>query len=342
MGIGTISGEATVEVRFANGGRLGAVEESFLAKLRPGDRFLFAGRSLELVRVRDLRATVRAGGKRTTGVPRWMGGRMPLSSQLAEGVRAKLDGWNEKCEMRNEECDEMSRLGPVLEIQAKMSRVPRVGELLVERLKSREGWHVFFYPFEGRLAHEGLAALFAYRIARLRPLTFSLAVNDYGFELLSAEEAPLEEALEAGLFGAEGLTEDIVGSVHSTEMARRRFREIARIAGLVAGGRGSGSEIGAGADDLVVSAVRCLSEIRCRKPAPQAQATREVMESELEFTRMVGALERMRDLRRVVVGVGAATPFAYPLFVARLRQQLSSEALADRVRRMEVVMEGSA
>ncbi len=341
MGIGTISGEATVEVRFANGGRLGAVEESFLAKLRPGDRFLFAGRSLELVRVRDLRATVRAGGKRTTGVPRWMGGRMPLSSQLAEGVRAKLDGWNEKCEMRNEECDEMSRLGPVLEIQAKMSRVPRVGELLVERLKSREGWHVFFYPFEGRLAHEGLAALFAYRIARLRPLTFSLAVNDYGFELLSAEEAPLEEALEAGLFGAEGLTEDIVGSVHSTEMARRRFREIARIAGLVQEGVGRARK---SARALTISS-SLLFDVFQKYDAGNlllAQATREVMESELEFTRMVGALERMRDLRRVVVGVGAATPFAYPLFVARLRQQLSSEALADRVRRMEVVMEGSA
>lgn len=340
MGIGTISSDASIEVRFANGGRLGAVEESFLAKLRPGDRFLFAGRSLELVRVRDLRATVRAGGRRTTGVPRWMGGRMPLSSQLAEGVRAKLHEWElgREGEADNVEGPELARLAPVLEIQARMSRVPRVGELLIERLKSREGWHLFIYPFEGRLAHEGLAALFAYRIARLRPLTFSLAVNDYGFELLSAEEAPLEEALGEGLLSADGLTEDILGSVHSTEMARRRFREIARIAGLVQEGVGRARK---SARALTISS-SLLFDVFQKYDAGNlllAQATREVLESELEFTRMVGALERMRELRRVVVEVEAATPFAYPLFVARLRQQLSSETLADRVRRMELEME---
>ncbi len=339
MGIGTISSDASVEVRFANGSRLGAVEESFLAKLRPGDRFLFAGRSLELVRVRDLRATVRAGGRKTTGVPRWMGGRMPLSSQLAEGVRANLDEWS-RGEGRTSGSKEMDRLSPVLEIQARMSRVPRVGELLIERLKSREGRHLFIYPFEGRLAHEGLAALFAYRIARLRPLTFSLAVNDYGLELLSAEEAPLDEALEAGLLSAEGLAEDILGSVHSTEMARRRFREIARIAGLIQEGVGRARK----SSRAMTISSSLLFDVFQKYDSGNlllAQATREVMESELEFTRMVGALERMRELRRVVLDVEAATPFAYPLFVARLRQQLSSEALADRVRRMEVVMERS-
>ncbi|MGC1479106.1 MAG: ligase-associated DNA damage response DEXH box helicase [Chthoniobacterales bacterium] len=335
LGIGTISGEATVEVRFANGARLGAVEEGFLAKLRPGDRFLFAGRSLELVRVRDLRATVRAGGRRTTGVPRWVGGRMPLSSQLATGVRARLQRWSEG---GGGESAEIRRLEPVLEIQARLSRVPGVGDLLIEKLKSREGWHLFFYPFEGRLAHEGLAALFAYRFARDRPLTFSLAVNDYGFELLSAEEAPLEEALGGGLLSADGLTDDILGSVHSTEMARRRFREIARIAGLVREGLGRARK---SARAMTISS-SLLFDVFRQYDAENlllGQATSEVLESELEYSRMIGALERMRGMQRVVVRVPSATPFAYPLFVARLRQQLSTEALADRVRRMEKVME---
>ncbi len=363
LGIGTITGSASVEVRFANGTRLGSVEESFVAKIRPGDRFLFAGRTLELVRVRDLRATVKAGGKRSTGVPRWMGGRMPLSSQLAAGVRRRLDEWSRsriggletagqtasapRCKAEGEtsdgervdvECLEMHRLAPVLEIQARMSWVPGVVDLLVERLKSREGWHIFFYPFEGRLAHEGLAALFAYRIARLRPLTFSLAVNDYGFELLSAEEAPLAEALEAGLLDEAGLTEDILGSLHSTEMARRRFREIARIAGLVVEGVGRARK-SARAMTISSSLLFDVFQKYDGENLLLGQATREVLESELELTRMVGALERMRGMQHVVVDVAAATPLAYPLFVARLREQLSSEALADRVRRMEVAME---
>ncbi len=340
LGIGTITGNASVEVRFANGARLGSVEESFLAKIRPGDRFLFAGRNLELVRVRDLRATVKVGGRRTTGVPRWMGGRMPLSSQLATGVRARFEEWERARGGEGEMVDgpEMSRLGPVLEIQRRMSRVPGMEDLLIERLNSREGWHLFFYPFEGRLAHEGLAALFAYRIARLRPLTFSLAVNDYGFELLSAEEAPLEEALAGGLMGDGGLTGDILGSVHSTEMARRRFREIARIAGLVVEGVGRARK---SARAMTISSSLLFDVFRKYDAGNLllGQATREVLESELEFTRMVSALERMRGMRRVVVDVAAATPLAYPLFVARLREQLSSEALADRVRRMEVAME---
>ncbi len=337
LGIGTITSSASVEVRFANGARLGSVEESFLAKIRPGDRFLFAGRTLELVRVRDLRATVKAGGKRSTGVPRWMGGRMPLSSQLAAGVRARLEGWS-KGEGQNVEGPEMARLGPVLGIQARMSRVPGCDDLLIERLKSREGWHLFFYPFEGRLAHEGLAALFAFRISRLRPLTFSLAVNDYGFELLSADEAPLEEALDAGLLGGAGLTEDILGSVHSTEMARRRFREIARIAGLVVEGVGRARK---SARALTISSSLLFDVFRKYDAGNLllGQATREVLESELEFSRMVGALERMRGMRRLTVEVAAVTPLAYPLFVARLREQLSSEVLADRVRRMELAME---
>ncbi len=340
LGIGTITGNSTIEVRFANGARLGSVEESFLAKLRPGDRFLFAGRGLELVRVRDLRATVKVGGKRTTGVPRWMGGRMPLSSQLAAGVRARLDEWS-KDNGRDVGGPEMTRLAPVLAIQARMSRVPGVADLLVEKLRSREGWHIFFYPFEGRLAHEGLAALFAYRIARLQPLTFSLAVNDYGFELLSAEEAPLDEALAAGLLDELELTADILGSVHSTEMARRRFKEIARIAGLVIEGVGRARK---SARALTVSS-SLLFDVFQKYDSDNlllGQATREVLESELDFTRLVGALKRMRGMQRVVVDVAAATPLAYPLFVARLREQLSSEALADRVRRMEMAMERAA
>ena len=106
-------------------------------------------------------------------------------------------------------------------------------ELLIERVKTREGHHLFFYPVEGRLVHEGLAALFAYRIAQLGPISFTLAANDYGLELLSPERAPLDEAIEAGLLSPEHLLHDIPASLNAAELARRQFREIARIAGLI-------------------------------------------------------------------------------------------------------------
>ncbi len=337
LAIGTITSDASIEVRFANGARLGAVEESFVARLRPGDRFLFAGRCLELVRVRELRATVRASRGRPTGVPRWMGGRMPLSSCLSSGVRRRLDRAREGVL----DSPEMERLGRILAVQAKLSRLPGEGDFLIERLASREGHHIFFYPFEGRLVHEGLAALFAFRLARVEPLTFSLAVNDYGFELLSAREAPLDVALAAGLFADDGLTEDILGSIHSAELAKRRFREIARVAGLVTEGVGRARK---STRQLMVSSSLLFDVFQRYDPENllAAQATREVLESQLEQTRLRQTLGELRSRRCEIIRIEEVTPLAYPLFVERLRERLSSEALADRVRRMELVMERHA
>lgn len=335
MNIGTITSDASIEVRFANGARLGTVEESFAAKLRPGDRFLFAGRNLELVRVRELRATVRVAGRRPTSVSRWMGGRMPLSSCLSLGVRERLDAVRRGVAPDQ---PEMASVAPVLEIQRRLSRIPARDELLIERLRSREGHHAFFYPFAGRLVHEGLAALFAFRIARRTPLTFSLAVNDYGFELLSAEPAPVEEAIVDGLFSDENLLADILGSIHSAEMARRRFREIARVAGLVNEGVGRARK---SARQLTISSSLLYDVFAKYDPENRllAQATREVLESQLEQTRLRATLGEMRERRLVVVHPVEPTPFAFPLFVERFREQLSTEELAARVARMEAAME---
>lgn len=336
LNIGTITSDASIQVQYLSGKRLGSVEESFLAKLRPGDRFLFAGRSLELVRVRDLQAYVRAARKGPRGVPRWMGGRLPLSNRLSEGMRERLDA----ARQGNFGTPEMERLKPVLEIQASLSRIPARNELLIERLKSREGHHLFFYPFEGRLVHEGLGALFAYRLGRREPLTFSLAFNDHGMELLSAKAAPLEEALKAGLFAEEGLVDDILGSINAAEMGRRRFREIARVAGLTQEGVGRARK---SARQLMVSASLIYDVFRRYDPANLLldQATREVLEGQLEQTRLREALVRMRAAAQQIVEIEAFSPFGYPLFVERFREQLSTEELADRVARMEIAMEKS-
>lgn len=334
MNIGTITSDASIQVQFLRGARLGSVEESFIAKMRPGDRFLFAGRNLELIRVRDLRAYVRAARKGPRGVPRWMGGRLPLSTRLAEGMRLRLDAARRGVF----DSPEMERLRGVLAIQENVSAIPALEELLVERWKSREGHHLFFYPFEGRLVHEGLAALFAYRLGRVKPMSFSLAYNDHGLELLSADPAGLEPA---ALFDDTNLVDDILGSINAAELGRRQFREIARIAGLTHEGVGRARK---SARQLLVSASLLYDVFQRYEPSNLLlhQSTREVLENQLEQTRLRAALQKMRASRLRLMDLATPSPFAFPIFVERFRSQLSTEQLADRVARMEIALEKAA
>src|SRR6185503_10096245 len=170
------------------------------------------GTPLEFVRVRDMKAWVRRAPNARGAIPRWMGSRLPLSGQLAALIRERL-GEAADGTFRD---DEMNAMRPLLEVQRKWSRIPHASELLIERVKMREGWHLFFYPFEGRLVHEGLSALFAYRISRLVPITFTMASNDYGFELLAPGEAPINDALARGLLAPEHLLEDIMAALNAT------------------------------------------------------------------------------------------------------------------------------
>jgi ATP-dependent Lhr-like helicase len=335
--VGTITGDAAAQVRFVRGGKLGTVEESFIARLRPGDRFVFAGRMLELVRVRDLTAWVRRTSRPATAVPRWQGGRMPLSTELAAAVRQKLDDARRDAY----EGPEMTAVRPMLELQRRWSRIPAANELLIERLRTREGHHLFFYPFEGRAVHEGLAALFAYRLSRLRPLTFTLAANDYGFELLSPDPAPLDEAVAAGLLRPGDLVTELPASLNAAELARRQFREIARVAGLVFPGPPGRA---ASAKQLQASSGLFYDVFANYDPENLllAQARREVLERQLEESRLRKTLDRLAAGPVVVTEPERPTPLAFPLLVDRMRAVVSSEKLADRVRRMATKLEREA
>ena len=335
--IGTIVSDAQIAVQYLRGGALGSVEESFVARLRPGDRFVFAGRPLEFVRVRDMKAWVRRSPTAKGVVPRWMGSRLPLSRTLAELLRARLDE-----AARGIYRDlEMAAVRPILEIQAKWSRIPRADELLVERVKTREGYHLFFFPFEGRLVHEGLAALLAWRISRHQKITFSLAANDYGLELLAPQEAPLERALASGLLSADNLLDDVPASLNATEMAKRQFREIARVAGLVFPGL---PRSGKTARQLQASSGLFFDVFQRYDPGNLllSQAHREVMERQLETSRLGKLLERLARARVVVTEPRRTPPLAFPLLVDRARDRLSTESLADRVRRMQLALERAA
>lgn len=229
LSMGTIVSDPMMQVKYLKGGYIGAVEESFLSKLKAGDVFWFGGTSLEFVQIKDMTVFVRKSKKKTNLIPRWMGGRMPLSSRLSEMIRYEL----QQIATDNLHAAELVAIRPIIALQQELSVVPDASSLLIEKIRTKEGYHVFFYPFEGRFVHEVLAALIAYRLSISYPISFSIAMNDYGFELLSDTEIPIESALEEDLFSPSNLMADILASVNESEMARRRFREIASIAGLV-------------------------------------------------------------------------------------------------------------
>lgn len=327
--IGTISSDREMLVKFLTGGRLGTIEERFISKLKPGDNFMFAGRTLKLVTVRDMTAWVRRAKGRVAALPRWMGGHLPLSNELAEAVRDKLSEAN-----RGEFVGrEMKAVRPLLELQAEWSAIPTDETLVIEKVKTREGHHLFIYPFEGRLVHEGLAAILAWRMSQLQPITFASTVNDYGIELLSPTEPPLERALESGFFSPESLSNQIEKSMNATELDRRQFRDIARVAGLVFGGlpgQGKSSKQLQASSDMFFDVFRQYDP----ENLLLKQARREVLELQLEYGRLAQAMQRLAESHISLQHPPRPTPMAFPLLVDRLRIRLSSEKLEDRVARM--------
>ncbi|NNJ24306.1 hypothetical protein LzC2_03620 [Planctomycetes bacterium LzC2] len=337
MSIGTIASDAAVEVRYLKGARLGTVEEHFLSRLKPGDKFLFAGRPLELVKVFEMKAWVRRAKGTTGAVPRWSGGRMPLSGELAAAVRERLE------EARDGEYrgPEMKSVRPILELQRDWSHLPGRDELLIERVKTRDGHHLFFFPFAGRQVHEGLGALWALRLSRRVSTTFAVTVNDYGVELLSPVPAPLEAALNENLLSPERLREDIAESLNAVEMAKRQFREIARVAGLVfVGYPGAGKS----ARQMQASSGLLYDVFQNYDPGNLLfkQASEEVLDRQLDAARLRETLERINAAKVLLSDCRRPTPLAFPLLVDRMRERVSSETLADRVRRMTLRLESAA
>jgi ATP-dependent Lhr-like helicase len=329
LSVGTIVGDASMFVRFVSGKYLGTIEEYFISRLAPGDVFWFAGRNLELVRIKEMEAQVRKTNRKSGAVPSWQGGRMPLSSQMSELIRNKLDEV-----VQGIETDvEMNFLKPVFDLQRDRSHLPGKNEFLIEYFQSDEGYHVLMYPFEGRFVHEGMGALVAHRIAQIQPITFSIAMNDYGFELLSDQPIPIEEAVETNVLGIDDLMKDIQASINSTEMARRKFRDIAAISGLVFKGY-PGKPV---KDRHLQSTSQLFFNVFNDYDAHNLllrQAFDEVMDFQLEEARLRKALDRIAHQKIIITHPEKPTPFAFPIMVDRMREKLTSEKIEDRIRKM--------
>lgn len=329
MQIGTIVGDAVMNVKFLGGGYIGTIEEWFVSKLHPGDVFIFAGRKLELYRIKNMEVLVqRANPSAKAQHASWMGGRMALSTQMSELLRQELYAANSE-----NKSPELQALAPVFERQRKESIVPNADEFLIETFKTREGYHAIFYPFEGRFVHEALASLMAYRISLLSPISFSLAYNDYGFELLSDQKINIDEVLDNNLFAIDHLHADLQKSLNATEMARRKFRDISVIAGLVFTGY-PGKVV---KTKHLQSGSQLIFEV-FRDYEPDnllfLQAYRETFEHQLEEGRLTLALERINSQNIVWKQCEKPTPFSFPIITDRLREKLSSETLAERIRKM--------
>ena len=344
MNIGTIVSDASMAVQYLKGAKIGSVEESFVARLKPGDCFMFGGRLLELVRIHDMTAWVRRSTGKRAAVPRWSGGRMPLSTTLADSMVQQLalaaDGVYASPELQ---C-----VRPLLELQQQWSALPTPHTLLAEVLQTREGTHLFVYPFAGRHVHLGLANLIAWRVAQRAPRTFSIAVNDYGFELLcaSAVDWPLllPQVLgtgAAGQSGAPSLLEEVLASLNASALAQRRFREIARVSGLIFQGYPGEKR---SSKQLQASSSLFYEVFRKYDPTNRLllQSEQELLAQELEIGRLRSSLERMENQQLVLKVLAQPTPFSFPLMVERLREQLSSESVADRIARMVQQLEKAA
>ncbi|MEP2239933.1 MAG: ligase-associated DNA damage response DEXH box helicase [Maribacter sp.] len=333
--IGTIVGDVNLAVKYQKGGYIGSIEEFFVSKLNRGDVFTFAGRNLEFIRIKEMTVQVKNSNKKTNKISSWMGSRLTLSAQMSELLRNELYSSGEPIKNQS---PEIRALAPLFDRQRRDSIVPKPTEFLIETFKTRDGYHHLFYPFEGRFVHEAMGSLLGYRISLLSPITFSLAFNDYGFELLSDQPINIQQVLDNDLFTTDFMLDDLQKSLNATEMARRRFRDVAIISGMVFTGypkKGIKMKHLQSSSQLLFDVFRDYEADNLLFQ----QAFTETFEHQLEEGRLRLSLERIATQEIVWKECAQPTPFSFPLITERVgREKLSSEKLADRIKKMAVLL----
>jgi len=334
LSIGTIVGDPVLNVRYNSGGYLGTIEESFISSLKTGDVFWFTGRPLEFIKLKDMTVYVTKSTQKGGKIPAWGGGRLPLSSKLADLIRQKLE--HAKQGIFKE--IEMKKLRPTLELQQRWSEIPGSTTLLIEKINFRTSYHIFIYPFEGRFVHEILSALIAYRLSKIKPITFSIAMNDYGFELLSDQEIPIEEGLELDLFSLENLIDDMDECINNSELAKRKFRDIATISGLIFKGY-PGNFV---SNKHIQSSSSLIYEVFNQYDPDNLlikQAKEEVITLQLDYQRLIDALKRINKQNIILKQIDRFTPFSFPIMADRLRQKMTTEKVSDQIMRLQMQLE---
>ena len=328
MHIGTIVSDVMLHVKFLGGGYIGVIEESFISKLNIGDTFTLAGKNVTLLHIKDNTVTVQKSKAAKSQIPSWMGGRMSLTANLGNKLRQVLNTNTHSTH------PEMILLQPLLQLQQELSHVPQANELLIEHIETKDGFHLFIYPFEGRLVHEAMATILGYRLSLLIPITFSIAMNDYGFELLSDQPIPLDDSNVYELFTADNLLQHIASSVNSTEMAKRKFRDIAVIGGLIFQGYPGAEKKAKHLQSSASLLYKVFTEYDPNNLLLR-QAYTEVYNQQMEEARLRDMIQRIQQSKIVITYPKQLTPFCFPIKVDSIRESLTSEKLVDRVLKMQ-------
>jgi len=330
MGIGTITSNQLVQIRYMNQGVIGTVEEGFVSKLQPGDVFFFAGKQLEFFMMKDMVVYVKVAKKKSVLTPTWAGGNLAISDTLSTQLRAEIEQVREYPN-QNMECD---RLSPILKTQQRISQLPGRNEFLIECCKTREGQHLYVFPFEGRFVHEGLGFLWGYRFAKQQQTTFTISVNDYGFEILAPKGYPFKDLFSMAFFSLDSLSEDIKSSLNISELTGRKFRGIAQVAGLVFKGYPSAKKT---SSQLQISSSLIYEVFTKYEPENLLlkQAEQEVLNEQLEVHRLAQTLDRLSQLTLIWKDTKRPSPFAFPLLVERLSSRMSNESLLERIERLK-------
>ncbi len=334
MHIGTIVSDAMLKVKLMSGGFIGVIEEWFISRLEPGEVFTLAGRNLELVAIKDMTVMVRKSSAKKSIVPSWMGGRMSLTANLGRILRETFNK-----ALVDEDEIELKSLHGLFELQQTLSHIPRDNELLIEQVEDKNGFHLVVYPFEGRQVHEAMSAILAYRIGQIMPITFSISMNDYGFELLSDQTVPVDDSNVRELFTDKDLLLDIQKSVNNTEMAKRKFRDIAVIGGLIFQGMPGEKKKARHLQSSASLLFKVFDEYDPNNLLLK-QAYNEVLVQQMDEVRLRHALNRISNSKIILTFPEQITPLSFPIIVDGLnRNNYSSEKLEDRIKKMQAQLE---
>jgi ATP-dependent Lhr-like helicase len=320
MNIGTIVEAPLIKVRLAGrrgpGPVLGEVEEYFVSLLRPGDTFIFAGRLLRFLRLRETWLEAAEGGQGEPMVPAYAGARLPLTTNLAERVRDLLQDparWDAFPE-------------PVrdwLRLQRARSRLPGRRDLLIETFPRRGRWYLVAYCFEGRNAHQTLGMLVTKRMQRAGMAPLGFVATDYVLGVWSANQ-PTDVA---ALFDEDMLGDDLEAWMAESSMLRRAFRGVAVIAGLIER-RHPGAE--KNRRQVTVNSDLIYDVLRRHQPDHVLlRATRADAASGLiDLGRVAAMLARVRG-RIVHVKLSRVSPLAVPVLLDIGRESVRTSADED-------------
>jgi len=339
MHIGTIVSDAMLKVKLMNGKFIGVIEEWFVSRLDPGTVFTIAGRNVELIAINEMNVLVKQSSSKKSIVPSWNGGWMSLTANLGKVLRETFNKAESIITTKKRNEPELNALASLFQLQKQLSHIPLENELLIEQIEDKDGFHLLVYPFEGRQVHEAMSAIIAYRIGKIIPITFSIAMNDYGFELLSDQPIPLDDSNVFELFTTENLLNDTQKSVNSAEMAKRKFRDIAVIGGLIFQGYPGEQKKARHLQSSASLLFKVFSEYESNNVLLR-QAYQEVLDQQMEEVRLRNALERIHENKIVITFPKKLTPLSFPIIVDGLnRNNLSSEKIEDRIKRMQQQLE---